>query len=211
MTTSTISRQTVPINTDHLHSVEFFHVYTDDDIDGIQTNSLEQLGALKQMMGSKAQPIILIDNYNPTAHTLGPDDIFRFLEEREALPAYWAYEADLVANAGELLDNITDRRLAKSYRRYVEAHDKFPCSLLTAAWYLTRLGALDSRGVIRKVRLDEPEYAPVDSLINILPEMYHGVEERACKIIVESEYAQFAPKIRYILYQTEQFEKPNAY
>lgn len=211
MTTSTISRQTVPINTDHLHGVEFFHVYTDDDIDTIQTNSLEQLDALKQTLGSKAQPIILIDNYNPTTHTLGPEDVFRFLGEHDALPTYWAYEADLVANAERLLDGITDRRLAKSYRRYIEAHDKFPCSLLTAAWYLTRLGALDSEGIIRKVRPDMPEYVAVDSLINILPEMYHGVEERACKIIAESEYARFATKIRYVLYQTEQFEKPNAY
>lgn len=211
MTVDTFTNEKIHIATDQTYSVEYFHVYTDDDISSVHTGSLGQMRTIALTLGKNARPIILIDNYNPTEDKLSSENIFQFLDSQGASPEYWAYESDLVENAKVLLGNMTDSHLERSYRRYIEKHDKFPCSLLTAAWYLTRLGVLDAKGVIRTVKNDTHEFVPSEALINILPGVYNQVERRAYSIIAASKYANVASKIYYVFYETEDFIKPNAY
>lgn len=210
MTVESITNEKIRVAADQSYSVEYFHVYTDDTISNIHTGSLDKLNTIKLALRECAQPIVMIDNYNPTEDTLSAEQVFEYLEEQGASPEYWAYEADLVESAKTLLDSMTDSRLEKSYRKYIEKNDKFPCSLLTATWYLMRLGAMDATGVIRSRQYADKSFSPSDALINILPEAYGRVEERACSIISGSKYAHLASKIHYVFYETEDFSKPNA-
>lgn len=176
-------------------NIEFFHIYTDETIGQSQEATLD---CVREMMRGvdKYSLSILIDNYNPTEHTLDPEDVFAYVQSKGFDVDYWAYEADMLYNARLLLDKIMSRKLKKEYTSYIEKHGKYPCSLLTAAWYLTRLGYFKPQGVIRP--LDSHEFTPVSTLINVLPESYKDVEGRCFKLIGHSEYADAVTHIHDI-------------
>lgn len=115
-------------------------------------------------------------------------------------PDYWAYEKDMIENARTLLDSVTSNKLKRSYQDYV-ANNKYPCSLLTASWYLTRLGFLDSSAI--KCLSPGDTYAPAERLINMLPRDYRGVESRALKLIAKSQFAEAADKIQDLFYEVD--------
>lgn len=175
------------MDSEAVRSVEFFHIYTDEKISAAHTATLEYLKEAKQVWDFNIQEIVLIDNYNPAQHTLRPEDVFMFLDKSGELPYFWAYEADMVSNADKLLDNITSPKIKREYIRYIEKHGKYPCSLLTATWYLTRMGFLDYSKIIRPLRGES--YEPAATLINILPADYRDVESRCFELIKHSEYA----------------------
>jgi hypothetical protein len=111
-----------------------------------------------------------------------------------------AYEADLIDNAKELLKAIENPKLKRNYQSYIAHTKKFPCSLLTATWYITRLGMLDHVKTIKSV--DDTAFVPSSRLINILPEDYASVEKRAKQIILKSSFKKEADKIQDIFYPT---------
>lgn len=184
------------------HSIEFFHVYTDEEIGIAQTRSLEFLQEAKNVWNLQASTVVMIDNYNPTEHTLSVDDVMAYLDKEGCKPDYWAFEADLVKNAETLMANLTNDHLARNYRSYIVKHDKYPCSLLTATWYLTRLGVFDPNGVIRQGAASEP-YEPTQYLLNILPEVYKPIEKRAHELIDKSRYMAKADYIQALFYPAE--------
>jgi hypothetical protein len=190
------------LSTKTSYSVEFFHIYTDETIGSIHTRSIEYLKETRDIWNVDASTVILIDNYNPTTHTLTPDDVIKYLDAEGCKPGYWAYEASLVANAEKLLGSLTDGHLERNYRRYIINHDKYPCSLLTATWYLTRLGIFEPRGIIQKCAADE-EYVAAQYLINILPEVYKPIEKRAHELISASKYASYSNYIQALFYPSE--------
>lgn len=180
--------------------VEFFHIYTDEKINGIHSASLKHLRETRDTWDFETSTIILVDNYNPTNHILAVEDVFEYLRNEGELPSYWAYEGDLVDNAKVLLKHITSNKIRTSYERYIENHGKYPCSLLTASWYLTRLGNLDHGKVVRQLNATSP-YKPVSRIINILPADYKSVEDRALEIIKHSEFAAAADGIEDLFYE----------
>lgn len=182
-------------------SVEFFHIYTDEDINESHEATLDYLLAVRKDWEFKSQNIVLIDNYNPTEHKLTPDIIFEHLRKRDVVPDFWAFEADLVANAGIFLDKITSSKLKNNYSRYIDKHGKYPCSLLTASWYLTRLGYLRHDDVIQTV--NEGTYTPATILINILPDDYKAVEGRCLELIENSEFKSAIDSIQNVLIPVE--------
>lgn len=184
------------------YSVEFFHIYTDEEISPVQTRSLEFLLAAKDAWNLDSSTVILIDNYNPTNHILTSEDVFDFLETKGCRPDYWAYEGDLVANAENLLASLTDGHLERSYRSYIGRKGKYPCSLLTATWYLTRLGVFSPEGVMTKCVAVE-DFKPAQYLINILPEVYKPIEKRAHELIESSSYASSSNYIQALYYPVE--------
>ncbi len=184
------------------YSVEFFHIYTDETISPVHTRSLEYLKETQDIWQVDASTIIMIDNYNPKVHTITPDEIFTFLEGEGAKPDYWAFEGDLTGNAEKLLESLTNARLQRNYRQYVLNHNKYPCSLLTATWYLTRLGVFETNGIIKKCAANE-EYKPAQYLINILPEVYKPIEDRAHELISASKYAPSSNYIQALFYPSE--------
>lgn len=181
------------------YNVEFFHIYTDEKINGVHKGSLDFLVQKRESWDFAPSTVILIDNYNPINHVLSAEEIFEYLATQDAVPDFWAYEGDLVENAKVLLSQVTSEKLRRSYEKYIEKRGKYPCSLLTASWYLTRLGCLDYDGVIHRLG-SETNYTPVAQLINILPADYSSVEKRAFEIIKRSTYASAAESIEDLFY-----------
>jgi hypothetical protein len=142
---------------------------------------------------------VLVDDYNPTEHKISAEQVLGYLRAEGMLPQYWAYEKDLLGNAQLLLDSLTSSKLKNNYVKYIAKHEKYPCSLLTASWYLTRLGQLDPAGIIHSVD-ENPVYKPAQRLLNLLPEDYRPIEERARKLILSSKFAAHADKIQDLFY-----------
>ncbi|HVV66858.1 MAG TPA: hypothetical protein VHB72_02160 [Candidatus Saccharimonadales bacterium] len=182
-----------------LYSTEFFHIYTDEQIGPIHEASLHYLQEAKKAWEINDNLILLIDNYNPTVHTLKVEEVFDYLAQHGATPPFWAYEGDLIDNAKILLDNITAPKLQRSYNRYVENHGKYPCSLLTATWYLTRLGALPHEGIIKSTG-EFHDFTPAQRLINILPQDYKPIELKAMELIRHSSFSGLQDKIQDLFF-----------
>ena len=192
------------------YSIEFFHIYTDEKIGDVHTASLDYLKGLQKSWGDLSSSlIVLIDDYNPTKHTLSKKDVIDYLTQESMIPHFWAMESAMVPSANILLEEITDKKLQNSYRSYIAKNKKYPCSLLTAAWYLTRLGQLDDNGVING--LSEDIYIPADRLINILPSSCKQVEKRTRKLILKSKYADLADNIQDLFYPTYEHGKADLF
>ena len=181
-----------------LYSVEFFHIYTDEKISQVHEASLYYLQEARKAWHFDGELILLIDDYNPKQQTLRTQEVFDYLKRENVYPAFWAYESDLIDNAKRLLDRISSPKLQKSYRNYIEKHDKYPCSLLTATWYLTRLGFLPYAEIIKTT--SEEKYRPADRLINILPQDYEPIELKAIGIIRNSEFRGAEDKIQDLFF-----------
>jgi hypothetical protein len=189
------------------YSIEFFHIYVDEEISPVHLRSLEYLKTVTKAWSIDKSTIVLIDEYSPTHGDLTPGEVCQFLEKNGAKPDYWAFEGDLVPAAEKLLDSLTDKHLTKNYRRYIEAHGKYPCSLLTATWYMTRLGAFDT-SVIKRCAATE-EYKPADRLINILPAGYKPVEAKAHELIAKSMFDEQADMVQDLFYEAD-YDRPLA-
>lgn len=185
-----------------LYNVEFFHIYTDEIISDRHRIGVEYLRSAEQAWNFTHTRIVLIDNYNPVEGRITVDDVLTYLDEQGMPPDYWAYEADMVHNAQELLERLTNNKLRKNYLRYISQHGKYPCSLLTAAWYLTRLGYIEAKGVIHATDKSRPYY-PVARLLNLLPSDYKPVEDRAQELIIGSDFAAAAHTIQNLFYTAD--------
>ena len=185
-----------------LYNIEFFHIYTDETISDRHLIGLHYLRSAEQAWNFTHTRIVLIDNYNPTEQKLTASEVLSYLKKQGMTPDYWAYEADMVANARELLERLTNNKLRKNYTRYIEQHGKYPCSLLTAAWYLTRLGYLSPKGIVSRVG-NTKNYTPVARLLNLLPADYKPVEERAQELIRNSDFSSAAETIQNLFYPVE--------
>lgn len=183
------------------YGVEYFHIYTDEKIEMRHEIGVEYLKAIETSWDISYKRIIMVDNYNPTEHVLDIETVLDYLESKDMAPDFWAYEGDLVTNAQLLLDALTSSKLKKNYLQYIAKHNKYPCSLLTATWYLTRLGRFSAEGIIHG---SDPEkaivYEPVERLINLLPQDYKPVEQRARELILKSKYSEDAEKIQDLFY-----------
>lgn len=185
------------------HSIEYFHIYTDEVISGRHQTGLEYLRTIEKTWSFDYNRVILIDNYNPVEHRLTATDVLKHLKKEGMMPHHWAYEGDLIRNAEVLLEAVTNAKLKKQYLNYIKKNGKYPCSLLTATWYLTRLGYLDPKGIIKSSKPWRGKYVPAKRLLNLLPEDYKSVEERARAIILKSEFAEAADKVQDLFYPVD--------
>ncbi|MCA9332125.1 hypothetical protein KC968_04275 [Candidatus Saccharibacteria bacterium] len=183
---------------DHLYSVEYFHIYTDEIINDSHKASLNYLREALKAWKINHELIVLIDNYNPENHILSEDDIFDYLNGEGFSPDFFAFEADMVEVAESLVNSLSDKRLKKNYTRYIKDKQKYPCSLLTASWYLMRLGKYPHARKIRSTK--HKAFKNADRLINILPLDYKEVETRARKIVLSSEWPEAANMIQNLYY-----------
>lgn len=189
------------------YGVEFFHIYIDEKINKHHMKSIEYLKTMKDVWEIDSQLILLIDNYNPTKKVTDVDTILKFLQLNDVEPDYWAFEASLSRFADEVLEGMTDIHLRKNYSKYIDDHKKLPCSLLTATWYLLRLGALEGYEEVINPVGKNGLYVPVDRLINILPFEYKAIELKVLKIIKSSQYGVYADKIQDLFYSSKQQHK----
>ncbi len=186
------------------YSVEFFHIYSDEKITESHSASIEYVKLLKKAWPYELNLAIMIDNYNVDSIVTTESEILYYLETQDVLPSFWAFEADLIQNAETLVEHITSNKLRKEYRKYIDNRNRYPCSLLAAAWYLTRLGKLGHKGVIRSsTGAFVEDYTPADRLINFLPESYKAVEERILDLIKHSDFSEEADNIQDLFYFAE--------
>ena len=185
------------------YSVEFFHIYSDENISERHIKSLEYLGELQITWSFPYSRIVLIDDYNPDEKIIGVEEIIAYLDANSMHPDYFAYESDLINNANILLESIRDAKTYRSYTKYIQHHNKYPCSLLTASWYLTRLGYLDSTTVIRTTHKSDNPYTASKRLINILPDYYQPIEKLANQLILKSSYSAASDRIEDLFYSVD--------
>lgn len=187
------------------YSIEFFHIYTDEQIGPEHNASIEYLREASTAWKVDHNLIVMIDNYNPTTHILSADMVFEHLQNNGVMPSFWAFEGDMPQNAKTLLESLPNNKLRRSYEKYIDKNGKYPCSLLTASWYLTRLGVFDTEP-IRSTEQGR-SYEAADRLINILPLGYKEVELRAKKIIAASPFANQAHNIQDLFYEADTLRK----
>lgn len=167
------------------YSVEYFHIYTDEQINSTHLKSIEYLKSIRKAWNLNYSLIILIDNYNPTNHTLKIEEVLNVLSKHNVSPDYIAYEEDLIVYADKFLQSITDAKTLRQYKKYI-SNNKYPCSLLTACWYMLRLGIFENENVIQS--LNDKEFTPAHKLVNILSSEYKEAEKKTFKLIKKSIY-----------------------
>lgn len=182
-----------------VYSVEIFHIYTDERINDSHNASLNYLKAVSEIWDIDYDLVVLIDNYNPKEHLLDTNEVIKHLCDKGYEDIFIAFEASMVDNAKILLNSINSTKLKKQYDNYIRTHGKYPCSLLTATWYLTRLGVFENTEIIRNIK-NQQCARQADRLISILPKDYKEVEEKALRLISHSDWAEYADKIQALFY-----------
>jgi hypothetical protein len=95
-------------------------------------------------------------------------------------------EGDLRALAYKVLYSIP-RKMRKGLCTWMNGRESFPCALLTATWYLARLGVFKEAFPIIEVGNADRKFKG-DSILTILPESYKENEARAVEIIASTPW-----------------------
>jgi hypothetical protein len=172
-------------------SIEYAHIYTNNKIGEEHELSLGILSTLYKQEEDKEHTIslvVLIDDYAFPDSSFDYVSFSNWLQEMGFMPDVMLRESQLVSLAEEVRWLIKDDELRGKVSDFIRTK-KYPCSLLTATWYLLRLGYLssplfDARFISR-------------TLINILPLDFKPYEEKALEIIRLTKFAQAANQIQY--------------
>ncbi len=166
-------------------SIEYSHIYTNDKIGQEHELSLQVLNELQR---EDAALVIMVDDYSFPDPEFSYEDLSNWLAERGHKPDVMIRESQLIASCDEVLRLIEDEKLKNDIADYVRAK-KYPCSLFIAAWYLVRLGKIETP-------LFDKSFA-AEKLVNILPESFKPFEEKALEIIRATKFADVVERIEY--------------
>jgi hypothetical protein len=172
-------------------SVEFAHVYADEQLGAEQDLSAVEAARISAEHDD-VQRVVLVDDYNAV---VAPQRLGALLAElRELAPPedVIASEAALAPAAQMLLRSMAAGRERRSIERYVRDRRRWPCSLLTAAWYLVRLGELPAP---ERLFLTSDPLRPAAELVNLLPARFGESERRAMALLGASSFAACASRI----------------
>jgi hypothetical protein len=183
------------------YSIEYAHIYTDEKVNGNHQESIEALKEIKSASSSIVSTVVLIDDYNADSRSFSTDYFLERLRQMGEQPDFFAYESDLLPLADDLLSVIEKPKIERMYRSYIARKGKYPCSLLTATWYLVRLGRIDGSHILYKNSELSLDMAVADKLINILPSSFKGVEKDAHGLIGFSKFKDDRFKIEPVLFQ----------
>lgn len=186
-------------------SVEFSHIYTNEAFSEEHRQSIQNLKKyLPKLKDEDFQTCVFIDNYNSTEDLLNVDDFLRNLKHEGVRPDYYAFEADMAKYTEQLLAIIQDDRLRKSYERYISKKNILPCSFMTSIWYLIRLGVFEKDAIVQNSK----DFAPAETLINILPERFRAVEAKTLEIINSTNNPDAIGKVDYVFYSSNNSHGP---
>lgn len=182
-------------------SIEFGHIYTNETFSTEHASSIKELKKyLPKVSDKDYQTCVFIDNYNATEHLLDVPDFLNKLAYEGVVPDYFAYEADMSKYRDKMLALIQNKKVHKSYARYIDGNGgKLPCSFMTAIWYFVRLGILDADNIVQSSSSSK-SFIPAKSLINILPERFRAVESRTIKLIGATKHSQYISDIDYVFF-----------
>lgn len=178
------------------YCVEFGHIYADEVFGQEQRGGVKAYRAWADSTAVGAHTsVVLVDDYNVDQVRTPPDEVLSHLVELGAQPDYLVRESLLAGPALGLLESLNDGRVGRATRSYFERKGKLPCSLMTAAFYLSRLGHLEHAELFVNAR---KPWRPADQLVNILPRRYMEVESKAIAIIRASDNRLAADRIAYV-------------
>lgn len=182
------------------YSIEYSHIYTDETFSQEHRSSVLALKQhLPKFVDKVVDKVVFIDNYNTTKHILDIEGFLNIIKEEGVAHDYFVFEADMVPYKNQLLDAIEDRKIKREYERYIDTHGKLPCSFLTAAWYLIRLGYFQPiEGII--YGKNSKQFKPAHKIINILPERFQAVELKTRKLIAATKYKEGVVNIESLFF-----------
>lgn len=184
------------------YSIEFAHIYIDEVFNGNHHESITVLKELESNTDVRFSKVVLIDDYNAESNEFSVDHFLNSINQKGANTDFYVFESDLVPLADVLLASIEKPKIARMYNSYIERKGKYPCSLLTATWYLVRLGRIDGGDILHIYNTDlNRENIVADRLINILPTSFKEVEKDVHKLISHSKFKDDRFKIQPILFQ----------
>lgn len=170
-------------------SIEYAHIYTNNQISKEHEISLEILDETMQKgAGKDVSLVILVDDYSFPDPTFDYDTFTSWLEDKGFKPDIVFRESQLIPLCDEVLKKLRDDNLREQLNEYIKAK-KYPCSLFISAWYLLRLGYLTHPS------FNENLYAK--RLLNILPQSFRPFEDKAIEIISASVFAGAENMIEY--------------
>ncbi|TAK88913.1 hypothetical protein EPO04_02250 [Patescibacteria group bacterium] len=172
-------------------SVEYAHIYTNQQIAEEHQVSLQVLSGVTQELenaGKSSSLVVLVDDYSFPDPSFDYSKFSEWLETQGFKPDLLFRESQLIPVCDEVLSLVNDTQLKTQINDYIRAK-KYPCSLFIAAWYLLRLGKIQSQ--LYPVALQS------DELINILPESFKPFEDKGLEIIKATKFANAADSISY--------------
>lgn len=187
------------------YNIEFAHIYTNESFSSEQERGvILTLKKEKELEKQKYKVAsgVLIDDYSPAERLLEIPDYLKKLEQAGRAPDFAGLEGSLTGFKNTLLDLVEKKSIKKEYVRYIDKKNgKIPCSFLIVVWYLLRLGLLDPSGDGNFLIKGSPNANfAARRLINILPERFRAVEERAKELLLATNYKSYVDNIEYIFF-----------
>lgn len=184
-------------------SVEVSHTYLDQLFSHEQEQSVRQFQRESQNWTDSHYEIVLFDDYNIKSLKVTHDEVLEKLKDLHVSPKYYAFEKDMIAYVPQLLDSILTPKIKRQYETYIDRSGRYPCSLLTAVWYLVRLGYIaDTNQSLRAVD-SRDNFEPANELINFLPGYFSGVESKAKKLIQATTFRDSVADIKNIYFDAD--------
>lgn len=172
-------------------SIEYAHIYTNQHISEEHHLSIDVLSDVTDSLeaaGSSHSLVVMVDDYSFPDPSFDYVSFTQWLAERGYKPDLLFRESQLIPICDEVLSLVSDVKLKNQITDYVKAK-KYPCSLFIAAWYLLRLGKIESALFPAELRSSE--------LINILPESFKPFEDKGLEIIAATPFSDAVDSIHY--------------
>ncbi|HEY0965025.1 MAG TPA: hypothetical protein VGE13_00920 [Candidatus Saccharimonadales bacterium] len=194
--------QTTGINS-KTFSVEVSHTYLDQLFSHEQEQSVRQFQHESQGWTDAHYEIVLFDDYNIKGLKVTHDEVLEKLKSLHVSPRYYAFEKDMIAYVPQLLDSILVPKIKRQYETYIDRSGRYPCSLLTAVWYLVRLGHITDTNRALRVVDDQDNFEPANELVNFLPRYFSEVENKAKKLIQATAFHDSVNCIKNIYFDAD--------
>lgn len=176
------------------YSIEYAHIYTNQDIKKERDLEIEILGNLFLKINRKdVNLVVMVDDYSFPDPTFNYSEFKNNLENISYKIDFSIRESQLIEDCDKVLSLLRDMDLKNEIVNYIKSKKKYPCSLFVAAWYLIRLGKINSN-------LFKPELAS-ENLINILPKSFEPFENKAFDIIRNTEFRGVISNIENIYFE----------
>lgn len=176
-------------------SIEYAHIYTNQHISEEHQLSVDVLSDViegNKARGAQSSLLVMVDDYSFPDPSFDYVSFEQWLGKQGFRPNLMFKESQLIPVCDEVLELMRDVKLKQQITDYIKAK-KYPCSLFIAAWYLMRLGKLESPLFPAELRSDK--------LINILPESFKPFEDKGLEIIAATKYADSVASIEYRFFE----------
>ncbi len=179
-------------------NIEYAHIYTDQEASDEQRLSVEATLRYLRGLPERTSTVltVMVVEYHPKHSNLLLTSYIDFLEDMNLRPHYVVMEGDLRVHAYKVLYSLP-RRMRRDLSRRISSKESFPCSLLTATWYLYRLGCFGNHVPTLQIGIPTPEFF-AKRIVTVLPEFYQANENRALEIIEASAWKNWRPCIEYV-------------